>query len=286
MNVSRPRLVLFGMDSDFSRGVFTKLLGRIDLEVSALVLPAPAPRGFPVLRIQGRRCIADDAMRAGVPVWFLHHDDELIERLDDLGAQYLLLACFPRKLSPRLAAIARRDCLNLHPSLLPRYRGPDPLFWQLRDGACETGVTLHHVEPCIDAGTIVATRHVALAAGATRAEIEAVLADAGAELFLSAVAKSRDQRPVAQDERYASYHPLPTLSDYRIPASWPVSRAFNFLRGAAPAGRVFEITEAEQSIRVRGVQDAWRELRNEWIIEGDGWVEVRFSDGVIRASRA
>jgi methionyl-tRNA formyltransferase len=286
MIVSRKKVVLFGMDSRFSRVVLERLLDRNPAKPCALVLPASQPRGFPLLRVQGRNSIAANAASAGIPVWVPHDDEEMVARLDDIGAEFLLVACFPCLLSPYVTAAASRSCLNLHPSLLPRYRGPDPLFWQLRDAAGETGVTLHHVEPRLDAGAIVDARRVSLSGGATRVEIETALAEAGAELFVSAVSQARDQVRVPQDETRASFHPPPLPSDYHMPAYWPVTRAYNFLRGAAPVGQVFEISEGRRSVRVRDAQNAWAERRAEFIVENDQWVEVRFSDGVIRASRA
>src|SRR5262249_24483185 len=81
---------------------------------------------------------------------------DCLETVPDLSPDLICAACFPRRLPPPLLALPRLGCLNVHPSLLPRYRGPVPLFWMFRAGEATGGVTVHWMEERLDAGPIAA----------------------------------------------------------------------------------------------------------------------------------
>ena len=81
---------------------------------------------------------------------------EAIAALDRIEPDLLLLACLPHVVGRATRETARLGALNLHPSALPRFRGPDPVFWQLRAGASRAGVTVHVATDDVDAGPIVA----------------------------------------------------------------------------------------------------------------------------------
>lgn len=160
----------------------------------------------------------------------LSHPDALAafeEMKPDLG----VAACFPWLLPESWLAIPALGVLNLHPSLLPAYRGPYPLFWQLRASEERTGVTLHLMDAGADTGSIVAQELVAFPEGATALEADRIAAKAGAKLLLEALENNEiASRP--QAEQGASYQGAPIEEERTIPADWPARRAFNFMRGA------------------------------------------------------
>ncbi len=100
-----------------------------------------------------------------------------------------MVACFSFVLPPALLQAPRLGCYNLHPSLLPGYRGPAPLFWQRRLGEEQTGVTLHRMTPAVDAGEIVAQVGVPLPDGSSAAQADALTAQVGAGLMLHMLAR-------------------------------------------------------------------------------------------------
>ena len=127
------------------------------------------------------------------------------------NADVVLIACYPRLLSASLLASSPGAVLNLHPSLLPHYRGPAPLFWQLHHGETQTGVSLHRVIAQPDAGPIVAQTKIPLAPEIREPQLAQMLGQIGAHLFmknLNAIVNGTATY-TAQNEHHASYFSWP-----------------------------------------------------------------------------
>ncbi len=273
------------MGSAFGRSVLARLLDSPRVTLCALVVPPSAPPGFPAVRIAGDGYVAA-ARRAGVAVIDHRDDDVVIDQLPDRSPDLVVSACYPVRISHRLAGLARLACLNLHPSRLPRYRGPDPLFWQLRAGEADTGVTVHRVEPRIDAGAILAERFLPLTVGASREALDATLAGAAVQLMLDRLEADPVVRLRPQDEAQASTQPMPTAGDRIVTTRWPVRRAYAFLRGASPAGTVFRIANGSDEVRVSEIIGMSGQRLEGIADNGDGTVRAGFPDGSIVARRA
>ncbi len=131
------------------------------------------------------RSVAARAREAGIPV--LAPPDvnarAVAERIAALTPEFVFSFYFRQVLSRELLAIPSRGALNLHGSLLPRYRGRCPVNWVLVHGESETGVTLHHMEPTPDTGDVVAQRRVAIADDDTAHALNQKLGAAARELL-------------------------------------------------------------------------------------------------------
>lgn len=209
------RVVLFGAEGGFARPLLGQLLAHGVDVVGVVVATGPAPGSHRVLA----QCSADPASlaalaeshRLAVTRIASANDPQLPGALNALAADVVLVGCFPWKLPASIAALAQRACWNLHPSLLPRYRGPAPLYWQLREREARTGLTLHEVTGRLDAGAIVGQRPLALPAQRDGATLDRWVAEHGAGLFVDTLALLRQGRLAArpQDEAAASYRPKP-----------------------------------------------------------------------------
>jgi methionyl-tRNA formyltransferase len=159
--------------------------------------------------------------------------EELAERL----APDLILSVFYRDLlSARVLAAARLAALNLHPSLLPAYRGRAPINWVLVNGEMETGITLHHMVAKADAGDVVAQRAVPIAPRDTALSLYLKVEQAGIELLAEAlprVAAGRAPR-IPQDLSRSTYFGRRRPEDGRIDWSWPAARIDRLVRAVAP----------------------------------------------------
>jgi len=95
-------------------------------------------------------------------IYFSNQSSEVvnavIEGLEALGQRVLLLVT-----TPELLALPRLGCVNTHPSLLPRYRGPNPLFWQFMNGETQGGLTMHRMDVDFDTGPILVQRAIEIA---------------------------------------------------------------------------------------------------------------------------
>ncbi len=166
---------------------------------------------------------------------------------------FLLVACFPVRLPPAICEIPTRDALNLHPSLLPKYRGPTPLFWQLRAAERNTGVTLHRLSQRLDSGDIIAQARETWPDGSRASEIDERLAVRGARLFTEAMADyvRNSIMPRAQDDSASSYFRNPVEEDFRVSNDWTARRVFNFMRGTEAYGRSYPVRLPDGEWRLR-----------------------------------
>jgi methionyl-tRNA formyltransferase len=216
------RVVLFGSEGGFSLPLLAQLLAH-GVTVAAVVMPgvnvACVRDGFPVgVEQQGDRSgLAGLAANNQVPVIRIQdcHERRLADALAALGVDVLLVACFPWKVPRSIRQLPRLACWNLHPSLLPAYRGPAPLYWQLRKGEAATGLTLHEVSGQLDTGNIVAQQAQSLPAVTDGVALNEWVAGTGAQLFIEALARLREGRLVSipQDESAASYYPYPDAAE-------------------------------------------------------------------------
>ena len=186
---------------------------------------------FPVNRPRSLPGIIDTAVEFGLSTvpWaeFLAHPAGRLESIPRCG----LVLCFPRRLSAEIAALPAYGCFNIHPSLLPRYRGPSPLFWQFYNGERDGGVTVHRVTENIDAGPVIAQRRMVLHAGLDHAQAQCRFATLGVDLFVDCYPQiaAGHASVVSQHEPDASYYPAPIERDWLITHEWSAERAYRFI---------------------------------------------------------
>ena len=250
--MSAPRVIFVGMECPFSRPALAALLAS-GCDLRAIVVPrrpghhasAPGPtlppgRSLPVLTHSGALPLLVQARQHGVPILLADRrwDPHLLTTLAQQQPDLLCVACYPWLLPPAALALPRWAALNVHPSLLPAHRGPQPLFWTFHAGLEGAGVTLHQMDQGADTGPIVAQTALPLPDGLTYGQAEARLAQQGARL-LAQVITSLDHRPPAttpQPAHGASWAPQPTGDDFVVTTGWTARRAYNFIRGIAGWG--------------------------------------------------
>jgi len=285
---------MLGSDSAFS-GIVLKYLLRENIRICAFVThdatpPArafePPGRQIPVVIAGTGPAIASEG---DVPVINLRsmHDEDAFNRAMALAPDILLVACFPIILNARWLNVARQMCVNLHPSVLPSYRGPTPLFWQFREGERESGVTLHMIEDDVDAGDIVAQRVLPLPVGVRFSEFNAQLAEAGAALLVDMLQKMSAGIAVprtAQDEVLASYQPFPKDKDFRFDTHFTAERAFRFMRGTQEWGVPFEVDVGGAVLVLESAVKYYDDARMTAPFEiQNEQIRIRFSEGVLEA---
>ncbi len=157
--------------------------------------------------------------------------------VQDLIASYkpdlLVVAFFNQLLKPSILKIPKYGAINLHPSMLPEYRGPAPLFWTFYDGCEETGLTLHRIAPGEDDGDILLQERIPLPIGIRGEELLDDLAERAARLASMGVAglARGTLLGTSQNEEKATRAPRATPESMRIDPMWPASRVFRFVRG-------------------------------------------------------
>jgi methionyl-tRNA formyltransferase len=146
----------------------------------------------------------------------------------------IVVATFPKIISVEILAAARLGALNMHMSLLPRHRGPDPLFWTYWQDDREAGMTIHWMSGRVDAGDIVASQAMLLERGLRSREAYMRLTAIGVELLTGVLGQIVDGRPPRkpQNDALATYESAAEIARARIPfAEWPSERVWHVLSG-------------------------------------------------------
>jgi methionyl-tRNA formyltransferase len=273
--VSHTRVVFFGMSGVFSARPLAALLDAAGVTVRAFVLPAlatdsgrasvPPIQQLPTRASAGRPLPLLDPGASnprqmiaarGIPL-FEVADLAAPETLATLGAMEpdaICVACFPRRLPPELLRLPRLGALNLHPSLLPVNRGPDPLFWTFYFGEEQTGVTVHLMDATLDTGPVLAQETIAEPEGISEARLERICAETGGQLLVAALRDlaAGTAQPRPQDEARATRYSFPRPEDYALSPQWPAQRAFRFVQGIAGRGMPISVELAGRRFRVLG----------------------------------
>ncbi|MGA2033655.1 MAG: methionyl-tRNA formyltransferase, partial [Thermoguttaceae bacterium] len=158
------------------------------------------------------------------------------EQLRRYAADLLVVCDYGQILKRETLAAARLGGINLHGSLLPKYRGAAPINWAIFQGETETGVTVIHMTPQIDAGPSIAQARTPIGAEETAAELEPRLAELGAGLIRQAIDDLEADRMhvVAQDAAQASKAPRLKKSDGAIDWTRPAPAIRNQIRALEP----------------------------------------------------
>jgi methionyl-tRNA formyltransferase len=182
-------------------------------------------------------------------------DEAFLQAIRDLTPDLGVVAAFGRILPDSLLAIPRLGMINVHASLLPRYRGAAPVHRAVLAGDAETGVTIMRVVKALDAGPMLAKVTRPIGVDETSDEVEADLARIGAELLASTVdalaAGRASETP--QDEALATYAARLTKEEGLIDWSEPADRIHNLIRGLHPWPHAFTFLHAKRLILLRSV---------------------------------
>jgi methionyl-tRNA formyltransferase len=138
-------------------------------------------------------------------------------------ADVAVVVAYGRILPSEFLATPRRGCINVHFSLLPRYRGASPVNWAIVNGETETGVTTMFIEPTLDTGPILLQSQTRIGERETAPELMARLAETGSSLLSETLAHLSTLEPRIQDDSQATFAPLLKKEDGII--DWTKSAA-------------------------------------------------------------
>lgn len=178
------------------------------------------------------------AARHGLPVLDppSASDEGFVAQLAAREPDVIVVASYGQFLKQNLLAVPRLGTINVHPSLLPTYRGASPIQWALANGDVETGVSVLYVTPKMDAGDILAQERHPIAPEDTFCTLEPKLAVVGAELLVRVLDEFREGKTqgVAQDEAQVTLARKLSKEDGRVDWGLPAEAIRNRLRGFAP----------------------------------------------------
>ncbi len=202
-----------------------------------LVVTQPDRRGG-----RGRKLhpspVKKEALEMGCPVAQPEEacSDAFCSQLAELSPDVLVVAAYGQILTAKVLSIPRFGAINIHPSLLPLYRGPAPIQWAIIDRAPETGVTTMLLDEGMDTGDILLTRKTPIAPAETAGVLHHRLAIMGAELLMPTIdgVHRGDVIPRPQDHERATYAPLLTKADGHIDWATDAETIEARIRGVTP----------------------------------------------------
>lgn len=164
------------------------------------------------------------------------NDYEFLRELRALSPDVIVVVAYGQKLSNDILSLPRWCCANIHPSLLPRFRGPEPVARAILRGETVGGVCVVKIVEKMDAGPILGVTRVPIPPDATTPEFEAQLAPIGADLLVDVLDAIAAQTVIElpQNERDASYAPKFEKNDGRIDWRKPAPRVKDFVRALQP----------------------------------------------------
>jgi len=229
------RIVFCGTPA-FALPSLRHLIAQQDFRVEAVVTQPDRPRG------RGQQVssspIKDAALEAGIPVYQPEKikSESARDFFERVAPDVVVIIAYGQIIPQSLLDIPRLGWINLHASLLPKYRGAAPINWVIVNGETRTGATTMQVEAGLDTGPILLERETEIGPDETAPELASRLAEIGAPLIADTLRKldGGELRPQPQDNSRATFAPLLKKQDGRIDWSWPAQGIYNRIRGLQP----------------------------------------------------
>ncbi|MDT8305552.1 MAG: formyltransferase family protein, partial [Anaerolineae bacterium] len=214
-----------------------------------------------------------------------HFGPAAVQQLASLHPAVACVSCWPSRIPEELLAVPRHGFLNVHPSLLPAYRGPHPLFWALRDGLRESGVTVHWMAVELDQGDIAAQAPLPFPEGVGPSVLEQAAGELGGALLVDVLQQlAAGVTPARPQPTGGSHQPAPCAADFALDTSWSAQRAFNFMRGTSGWGYPYPVHAGGETFNLRQAlgYDAGARLP-EPVVRSSTGLQLQYTPGVLLA---
>ena len=163
-------------------------------------------------------------------------DQDFIRTIEKERADLFVVVAYGRVIPPEVFSLPPLGTINLHPSLLPKYRGAAPIQWVLINGESETGITVQMMDEEIDMGDILTQRRIQIPIDMTSEELYRIILPLGADLLIETIAllQTKSIEPKKQNNDEATYCERITKNTSRIDWSKSSSEIHNLVRGLNP----------------------------------------------------
>lgn len=171
-----------------------------------------------------------------------------LEKINTLNPDLIVTAAYGKILRGRILSIPKYGCINLHPSLLPRYRGPSPINWSLFNGDQVTGSTVIYMNNHMDAGNIILQSRIAIQYNDTYTSLSEKLSEKGAKDLIEAISliEQGNFSPAPQNDRNATYSRLITREMCKIKWHNTADQINNQIRGLAERPGAFSYLKGKE----------------------------------------
>ena len=247
------RIVFMGTP-DFAVGSLQALCESGKHEILAVVTQPDRPKGRGNKLLQTP--VKEYALAQGLTVYQPQKvkTPEFVELLHELQPELIVVAAFGQFLSKEILELPKYGCINVHASLLPKYRGAAPIQYAIIKGEKESGVTIMQMDIGMDTGAMLDKVVVPIAENTTMGELHDALREQGAALLLEVIDKIATGTAVAepQDDVQATYATLLDRSMEHIDWSKTAQEVHNLIRGFNPAPSTFTKLPNGKSLKIWG----------------------------------
>src|SRR5437868_549562 len=200
----------------------------------------------------------------GIPVYQparIKANEEVRAVFEEAAADACIVAAYGKILPEWLLRIPRLGCINVHASLLPRYRGAAPINWVIANGERETGITIMQMDAGMDTGPLLAARAIHIGERETASQLSIRLSQLGADVLSETLPKIEQGRitPIAQDNAQATYAPILKREDGLINVKLTAQEISNRVRAFEPWPGVFT-TFRGQRLMIRRAEESQARL--------------------------
>jgi methionyl-tRNA formyltransferase len=208
-------------------------------------------------------------------------DPKLIDALKSLKPQAIVIVAYGKLIPPEIISLPPWGCINVHFSLLPKYRGASCIATAIRNEEKETGVTIMRINEKLDAGPILKQQKVMIDPEETTESLEKRLTQVGGKLLLETLAELERNSliPYEQDETQTTYAPLLKKEDGRIDWNASAEQIHNLIRAMIPWPVAYTFVDKNR-IKVYGAKIA-KEVRSEKLEEKNPGQIIGLSDAGI-----
>ncbi len=229
------RIVFCGTPS-FAVPTLKHLLAQTDFEIVGVITQPDRPRG------RGQEVSFSPVKEAALAANVAVHQPEKIRApesealLQKLAPDCVVIIAYGQIIPARLLPIPNLGWINLHASLLPKYRGAAPINWAIVNGETRTGVTTMRIDAGMDTGEMLLQREIEIGPQETAPELAARMSESGAPIMAETLRglAAGSIAPKPQEHAKASYAPMLKKEDGRIDWKQPAKEIYNRMRGFAP----------------------------------------------------
>jgi len=231
-----PLKIVFCGTPAFALPTFHHLLTQPDFKVEGVVTQPDRPRG------RGNSLASSPVKEAGlaarIPVYQPQkiRADEGLEYFQRLAPDVVVIIAYGQIIPQRLIDVPRLGWINLHGSLLPKYRGAAPIHWAVANGETRTGLTTMQIDAGLDTGPVLLRHETQIGPDETSPDLYTRLAEAGAPLMAETLRglENGSVAPTPQDNSLATLAPPLKKEDGKIDWSFAAQKIYNRMRGFKP----------------------------------------------------
>src|SRR5260221_682122 len=228
--------ILFCGTPHFAVTTFIQLLAQPDIEIAAVITQPDRQRG------RGRKSSAPPAKEAAIAENATVHQPKKLRCPEPRyfrkrsAPDCIVIIAYGQIIPASLLQIPKLGWINLHASLLPKYRGAAPINWAIANGETQTGLTTMRIDAGMDTGDMLLQEEIGIAPEETAPKLAESMAEAGAPLMLETLRGIAEGKltPRLQNNNEATYAPLLKKEDGRIDWNRPAQEIYNRMRGFAP----------------------------------------------------